>query len=139
MKAVKVTIDNNIDYLEEFVLKINFNVKTFRYFNNRPVSFILNHLATFLFIENDNAIAYGHLDKEEENVWLGICVLPEYTGKGYGKKMMTLLLEEAISLNLTQILLTVDRDNFNAIKLYEKMNFIKIEEYKNYLKYQYNF
>jgi len=128
MRIVRVTLDNNIEYLHEFVSMIRNNVKSFRYYNTRPISIIENHIVTLLFIDNEKAIAYGHLDKEKENVWLGICILPEYSGKGYGKKMMNALFEEAKNFELQQILLTVDKDNHIAINLYEKMNFKRIEK-----------
>ena len=138
IKIIKITLDNNIDLLKDFILKIGTNAKLFRYYNSRPISIIKNHLVTLLLIDGEKTIAYGHLDKEKENIWLGICVLPEYTSSGYGKKMMDALLEEGKKLNLSQIVLTVDKDNCNAISLYEKMRFYKVEENDYYYKYRYN-
>ena len=138
MNIVKVTLDNNIELLEQFILKIGIAAESFRYYNSRPISVIKNHLVTLLLIDNENPIAYGHLDKENEDVWLGICVLSEYSRKGYGKKMMNELIIEAKELHLSNIVLTVDKDNFSAINLYKKMNFFKVGESNNYYKYQYN-
>jgi len=138
MRIVNVTLDNNIDFLKEFISKIGIETKSFRYYNSRPLSVIKNHLATLLFIDDEKPIAYGHLDREKENIWLGICVLHEFSGKGYGEKMMNELIKIAKKLNILQIVLTVDKDNFVAINLYEKMNFFKIGEDACYYKYQYN-
>jgi ribosomal protein S18 acetylase RimI-like enzyme len=64
--------------------------------------------------------------------------LPEYAGKGNGKKMMAELFNEARKLNLSQIVLTVDKDNSEAIGLYEKLSFYRVEERATHYKYQYN-
>ena len=137
MKIHKVSLNNNIELLEYFISNLGIASQSFRYFNHRPISVIQNHLATFLLINNNIPVAYGHLDKEGKNIWLGVCVMPEHSGKGYGKVMMKKLLDEARNLNLSQIILTVDKDNYKAINMYEKFNFFKIEEEKYCYKYQY--
>ena len=134
MKFVKVTLDNNIDLLEKFVAKVKFNIKTFRYFNSRPISAIKSHLITLLLIDNEKPVAYGHLDSEQGTIWLGLCVLPEYQGIGYGTVMMKALFKEAKKLNLSSIYLTVDKDNLGAIRLYEKAGFFKIEKEASHYK-----
>ena len=97
---------------------------------------IKNHKATLMFIdERNHTMAYGHLDSENENVWLGICVLPDYKGKGYGNKMMQSLLKKANELHIQSILLTVDKDNTAAIKMYEKFQFKLVEELQTSYKY----
>ena len=62
----------------------------------------------------------GHLDLEDDIVWLGICVenLP-YQGKGYGNKMM----EKLMNSTTKPIQLSVDKENKRAISLYEKLGF----------------
>jgi GNAT superfamily N-acetyltransferase len=139
MKIIKITQGNNTELLERFISTIGTASNTFRYFNSRPVSIIQNHLATLILLnEEGTPIAYGHLDKDGDDVWLGICVLPEYAGKGNGKKMMAELFNEARKLNLSQIVLTVDKDNSEAIGLYEKLGFYRVEERATHYKYQYN-
>ena len=67
-------IDNsNISLLEQFIE--NKLPDTFRYFRNRNITCIKNHLITLIGTYNDEPIAYGHLDLENY-VWLGVCVLP---------------------------------------------------------------
>ncbi len=136
MSFIAVT-DENIDLLKDFILKMQDATKTFRYFNNRTVDVIKNHLVTLIMInESKLPVAYGHLDKENENIWLGICVLPDYKGEGYGNKMMQELIKKAYEFSVPKILLTVDKGNAVAIKMYEKFQFKLIEETTTHYKYK---
>ncbi|CAN5337411.1 hypothetical protein BH11BAC5_BH11BAC5_30060 [soil metagenome] len=138
MNFVTVTKENQ-HLLKTFIENIGEASKTFRYFNRRPVGVIKNHLATLLILENENPITYGHLDIENNIVWLGICVLPQFSGKGYGSKMIDALISAGRKFQIDCIELTVDKDNKSAIKLYEKFNFKKVESTKTYVRYRYTF
>lgn len=125
-------ITNNINLLQDFI-KLN-NSPNFRYFENRNIDIIKNHILTLILTdENKNIIGYGHLDFEK-NIWLGICVCEKFRGKGFGKKIMNFLLEYAKNNNIEEIYLTVDKDNIIAKKLYEKNNFIVEKETDNFFK-----
>jgi RimJ/RimL family protein N-acetyltransferase len=127
----------NIGLLKDFIASLGEAEKSFRYFNSRSPDVISNHLTTIIFVnEMKQPVAYGHLDKEQDNVWLGICVLPEYYNKGYGKKMMEQLIGTGQNLGLSSVLLSVDKDNPVAIQLYEKFNFQLTEETASYFKYK---
>ena len=136
MRFVNIS-EKNIPLLKEFIEKMGEARLSFRYFQTRSIEVVKNHLLTVLLLDSsEDPIAYGHLDPEKDVIWLGICVLPEYKGKGYGNKMMEHLLKCAVKLNVDSISLTVDNNNLSAIKLYEKFKF-KIEaEVKNYLRYK---
>lgn len=112
------------DLLDDF-LKLE-KPATFRYWDSRPRSVINNHIYTTVKTNNNHKIVgYGHLDKEQDRVWLGICVLEQYQGMGYGKKIMEELLENRGNCDLY---LTVDKDNYIARKLYESFGFKLIKE-----------
>lgn len=134
MKLVYIKNDNS-HLLKNFVDNIGIASKSFRYFNKRSVDVINNHLITLLLLENEVPVAYGHLEAENEIVWLGICVLPPFSGKGFGKSMMNALIENAKTLRLNCISLTVDKDNKAAIKLYAKYNFKQVEDHTSYFKF----
>ena len=70
-------------------------------------------------------IAYGHLDKEGIDVWLGVCVKDSKRGLGLGKEMMSYLLNYAKLKKVPKIRLSVDKENVNAIKMYNKFGFIE--------------
>lgn len=127
------SINNENIYLLEKFIKLN-NSKNFRYFENRNINIIKNHIITLILTDkNENIIGYGHLDFEE-NIWLGICVCENYRGKGFGKKIMSYLLEYAKNNNIKKIYLTVDKDNTIAKNLYEKNKFIVEKETDNFFK-----
>ena len=109
--------------LEKFLSTAGKSLETFRYFSKRPLKIIEQHLCTYLLKEDDEVLAYGHLDQEEGTVWLGIAVAEHATGKGLGKMMMHKLLDFAKKNHVSQIKLSVDNDNLTAIHLYVAMGF----------------
>lgn len=121
---LKANLDEDLQLLKDFIKRAGDSLATFRYFSKRPVSVIQQHLCTIL-ISNDNIpVAYGHLDVESDKVWLGIAVTASHKGKGYGAKMMGLLLEKAQENNCREIFLSVDKKNIPAINLYQRFNFV---------------
>lgn len=113
--------------LKIFISNLGNSSKTFTYFNERKLSCLKNHILTILLYENDEPIGYGHLDKEGETVWLGICVIESKTKLGYGKKIMNYLTKYA-DKNKINLKLSVHKFNIKAVNLYKKFNFIKISE-----------
>jgi ribosomal protein S18 acetylase RimI-like enzyme len=120
-------------YLEKLVFFLEENeegLKHFRYFKNRNLECLKNHLSTFLFLEEEKTIGYGHLDREGDNVWLGIMVDKNYQGRGIGKKIMLFL----IGFYDGDIKLSVDKENTKAFDLYIKVGFTIFEENeRNYI------
>ena len=138
MKYKFLNIDsNNLSLLIDFIQNLGLASLSFRYFDKRSLESLNNHVATLGMIYKNRMISYGHLDKENEIVWLGIAVLPEYQGKGIGKAMMKALLEKSEDFGLTEIFLTVDKENISAIKLYQQHKFLTIEEGVASLKMRY--
>jgi len=128
MSYKQITRDN-ISLLSKFTSS---EISThFRYFNHRDVkTCVEQHTYTVIGYNNDEAVSYGHLDYEGK-YWLGICVLEEFRGKGYGKDMMKHLIDIAKKKNLPEINLTVDVDNIAAISLYKKLGFLEISRDKH--------
>jgi GNAT superfamily N-acetyltransferase len=127
---------NNIILLENFVIEMGAASNTFRYYDKRSLNVIENHMTTLLLLDDGIPAAYGHLERENNVVWLGICVLPLRWGQGLGKYVIEKLIESAKELKETSINLTVDKTNLSAISLYEKVNFRKICENEHYFTYQ---
>jgi ribosomal protein S18 acetylase RimI-like enzyme len=122
MRILKVD-RNNIELLKNFIAELGDSNLTFRYYLNRTVSAIENHIITVLLIKNKKAIGYGHLDKEVDDIWLGLAILPNEKNKGYGNLMMINLLKYASKNNISKIKLSVDKGNLYAIHLYKKYGF----------------
>lgn len=135
MEVLNVT-GRDIQQLQYFIDHIGEASETFRYFAKRDTSVIHQHLITLLFLEEGKPFAYGHLEPEGDEVWLGICVLPYKKGMRYGIQMMDALIEKAKSLSVTTIALTVDKVNEPAIRLYERFGFRKVKETNSYFKYE---
>tara|TARA_R100001082_G_C4325978_1_gene143360 strand:+ start:113 stop:526 length:414 start_codon:yes stop_codon:yes gene_type:complete len=119
----------NIFHLKKFIDEMGSSEKTFRYYDKRnPETAIKNHLLTTILFD-DNAVGYGHLDKEDDKIWLGICVKEGKQGKGYGKEIMKKLVESCSE----DIYLSVDSDNEKAIKLYKLFSFEELKRSENIL------
>jgi ribosomal-protein-alanine N-acetyltransferase len=69
---------------------------------------------------------------------LGCILLPKYRGQGFMSLAMSLAIEYGISqIGLTRIWAETSQDNHNAIKLLERLNFIKIVDLAdNYIEYE---
>ena len=76
-----------------------------------------------LFQEDDKG--YGFIDNATPEI--GIAVLPEYRNKGLGKALILYLLEQAKSDGYQQISLSCGLTNTNALHLYQKLGFEKVE------------
>ncbi|MEY4307911.1 MAG: hypothetical protein RL422_114 [Bacteroidota bacterium] len=127
-------IDKEFENLNCFLANAGSSLITFRYFSTRDVGVIRNHIYTILLInDNSEPVAYGHLDPEDNKVWLGICVSEKFINQGLGSIIMASLTEKADSVFINELYLQVDIDNVSAVNLYKKFNFEIIEnKYEKY-------
>jgi GNAT superfamily N-acetyltransferase len=130
MKIIRLNRANR-DLLDKFLAIAGDSLKTFRYFAKRDIEALKSHVVTLLGIEDEMLplnwmvpVAYGHLDKDGDDIWLGICVAWERRGMGFGSDILTALLKYADNAKIDKIRLTVDESNVPARKLYEKNGFI---------------
>lgn len=131
-----LTTADSLDLLQEFVANLGDAANTFRYFSKRELSIVKNHLVSLLLLDNGSPVAYGHLEQDDNIVWLGVCVLPNHKGKKLGLLVMNELLAEAKQKKIAQIDLTVDKENLPAIALYEKLCFVQTNVAETYYRYQ---
>ncbi len=100
--------------------------KSFRYFDKRPLDVIQNHKITIIgYDKNNQPVAYGHLDSEDDKIWLGVLVADDMHGKGMGNEILDFLLSFARENRINRISLSVDNHNSVAIDLYKKKGFIE--------------
>jgi len=123
LKFIRIKNDN-LEPLRIFLNTAGKSLESFRYFKSRGLLSIRNHLATVLLERNGEYLAYGHLDKEDDDIWLGICVSEHKLGMGYGKQMMEYLISIAEDEGLERLVLSVDSINGPAINLYRKFGFV---------------
>ena len=76
-----------------------------------------------LFKEDDKG--YGYIDSETPEI--AIAIISEYRNKGVGQALMLHLLEQAKSDGYQQISLSCGLTNTNALHLYQKLGFEKVE------------
>ena len=65
---------------------------------------------------------------------VGIAICKDYWGLGIGSAMLSELIGIAEKEGITQLELEVNKDNKQAIKLYEKFGFYKVGEKPNSLR-----
>jgi len=136
----------DVKLLTRFIEEAGSSLRSFRYFQKRPLDVIQDHLCTFLLLDEERPVAYGHLDvtneatvashcgsgepvaPTEKTIWLGIAVAEKYTGKGLGLMMMNQLISYARQQGVKQIKLSVDNDNEKAIELYKRLGFVLLEK-----------
>ena len=134
MKFLKITNQNDLQILSKFIDSLNEEKNTFRYFEKRKTEIVYNHELTYLMFGKQNEIlAYGHIEKDNNNYWLGILVPIKHQSKGNGLLMMNKLIEESKKLKIPKITLSVYKTNKRAVNLYNKMGFSILKEDKSNL------
>lgn len=107
------------------------------FFNNSIIKDFEQNIFTkyFIYIEKSNIISYiNYYDLYDRYEISYIEVKEEYRNKKIGSKMLEYLIETGSKNNIINITLEVNMNNENAIKLYEKFNFVKVairEKYYN--------
>lgn len=78
----------------------------------------------FIASVNNKAVGMCAVNYEEEGTSIfGLGILPEYQGKGYGKQMLILLLENISDENEKDIFIEVESTNDRAFNLYKNSGF----------------
>ena len=85
-------------------------------------------ILTFVLEDNKKLVGFvwGNIftaNRKKHCMYLAIAILQEYTGKGYGRKLMKTLEKQAINNGITRLELEVSKKNKFAISLYEKLGF----------------
>ena len=117
----------NIDN-ENFVYD-SYNIDTINKF------FLDNNTLFLKIIQNNEIVGYSIvlLIKPDAEL-LKICIKDNYRSLGYAKKLLDYNINYLKNNNYDCIFLEVRSDNYNAIKLYDKLGFIKYNERKKYYK-----
>ncbi|WP_421808361.1 GNAT family N-acetyltransferase [Flagellimonas sp.] len=135
---ILIVTPKNKAILNEFISGLDREQDSFRYFKNRDLDVIKNHLITILLLDAGNPIGYGHLDKEDDKVWLGIVIKEDYQGKGLANILMNELLRNGDKMGINTISLSVDTTNERAKALYKKHGFHLLQAKDHYVIYQRN-
>ena len=88
---------------------------------------VANGFEYFLTTFGKTPVGYISIKKEVESLFLSkIYILSVYRGKKIGKAAMAFIEEKAEDYKLKSIRLTVNINNTNSIKTYEKLGFVNI-------------
>ena len=90
----------------------------------------------FLLInEDDLAVGWCDIvrrsDEPDDVGYLGIGILSQYRHMGWGTRLMTTTINEAKKHGFNEIRLEVRASNFNAIRSYKRLGFVKIAYIRN--------
>lgn len=73
-------------------------------------------------------------DPQHKRVGIGILLLKQYQGKGYGSEALEMVIDYAfLYLNVHQVFANITAENEKSIKLFEKFNFKKIGVKKDWI------
>ena len=91
---------------------------------------LLSLPTTLLWIDETGLLLCSHVADEMEILTFG--VLPEFRRQGLAQTMLNQMFDYARQKQVQRIFLDVAEDNIPAIKLYEKMGFLKVYCRKGY-------
>jgi len=80
----------------------------------------------FIVADDDEVVAYALMlvIPGIESQLCNIAVLPDYRSQGIAKKLLSILFDESLDLNIHEMTLEVRVSNLNAQKLYESRGFV---------------
>lgn len=82
----------------------------------------------FLIKDNDSPVGYLSYQKRDDQLFLSkIYVRKDSRGKGFGKMTMKFVMDEARKNACAKVSLTVNKYNYDSIKAYESIGFMKIK------------
>ena len=82
----------------------------------------------YIIKENNEPVGYIAVQLKKEGLFLSkFYVKSLQRGKGHGRQVMNFIEKLAKEKDLTKILLTVNKNNSNSIKAYERMGFQKVD------------
>lgn len=92
---------------------------------------ISNGYKYYFIMDGESVLGYFAFKNEETKMFLSKLYLKkEFRGLGYARKVLDFLVQTAKNENLKNIYLTVNINNLNSIKAYEKMGFYVLEKKK---------
>lgn len=108
------------------VEQVVYMLKKFQTANSMAVQ-ISKGYEYFLILNDNSPVGYLSFEKRSRALFLSkIYLLKSSRGKGFGRKAMRFIEEQAKQSHCSKISLTVNKYNLNSIKAYESAGFINI-------------
>ena len=78
----------------------------------------------YLIHSDENPVGYIGIKLKDDDLFLSkLYLLKEYRGKGFGSEALAFIVGRAGQLHVSSVSLTVNKNNVNSIRAYEKMGF----------------
>lgn len=85
----------------------------------------------YRFLHNHEYIGYMGIHREEKRLFLSKLYLKkEYRGRGFARQAYTFIQEIARKEGLHSVYLTVNKENYATIAVYERMGFVTVDKQK---------
>ena len=122
-------MQNNIFYSND---RIPLEIKDIKY--EEKQEFYKKDLCIFMLLDNKE-IGYGQI-VYNKNMYMivNFGVLKEYRGLGYGEYFLNYLVNMAYNLNIKDLYIRVDYENYKALNLYNKIGFKFLGYYTTWIK-----
>lgn len=127
-----ITRSNFEDFIGFYQSLDSSTLRSFRYYENRGVDYVLNVRLPLLCYVDNKLVGYCHLDDDDTGItWYGIVISQGFRGMGYSKLLLKELLSFAKLIGVQRINLSVDVTNIPAIKSYTSVGFKKYDRVDN--------
>lgn len=104
----------------------------FRYFTNRSLKVVSQHIVTVIATQNSIPVGYGHIDRENNINWVGICVIESHQHQGIGRYILDFLHKTSKTLSVPLLQLAVDKVNTPAFRLYSEFGYFVHSKNEHY-------
>ncbi|MDQ0149059.1 GNAT family N-acetyltransferase [Eubacterium multiforme] len=128
-ETLRCNLQNNIFDSND---RIPLQIKDIKY--EEKQDFYKKDLCIFMLLDNKE-IGYGQI-VYNKNMYMivNFGVLKEYRGLGYGEYLLNYLVNIAYNLNITDLYIRVDYENYKASNLYSKIGFKFVGYYATWIK-----
>lgn len=124
--------------LEDYEMRVRLSVTAFgldeedaRTKESQPLE---DNTTMLMIVVNEETVGKIRVSREEAQAWIyGFAILPEYQGKGIGRKVLRQVIKEQSSAGYS-VHLEVETKNHHALGLYESVGFkaIHVQDYYRY-------
>ncbi|VEU82104.1 GNAT family N-acetyltransferase [Acholeplasma hippikon] len=131
------------DYMDsdiEPLLKLYHDNKKYISVSANFFEYVLENDFVYLYkiFSDDKLIGTLHLEQDDEILYLSIMIDKDYHHQGYATYTLKEVLKDSFHLGYKKIVVYIDKNNLNSIKLFEKVGFKFKEEDKELLTYVYD-
>ena len=108
--------------------QVSYMLKTFQSTEKIIADIAENKLEYFIIEADEKEIGYAGIEWQEDNLFISkLYLLKEARGKGYAYQLIQTFIQKAKERSKKTMTLTVNKDNKDSIRFYEKVGFKRID------------